>query len=262
MALERLARWLRQSGTGRRVSARLGALYIRLVNGTTRWRIEGRAGYDRLLAEGTGVIVVMWHGRLFMAPYWGDRNRRTVAMISNNRDGELITAIVGRFGIDAVRGSTYDRAKARDKGGLRAYVGARRALKRERAIVGMSPDGPRGPRMRAQAGAAQLSIETGCPVQPVAFSTRRGRVLGSWDRFLLPFPFGRGVQIWGEPLRPPAADDPAAADRYLLEIEEALTAITRRADALCGREPVAPGPPVARSPSPAPSLASRASSRA
>ncbi len=246
MAIESLARWLRHSKTGRAAAARLGALYIRLVNGTTRWRIEGRERYDRLLAEGTGVIVVMWHGRLFMSPYFGDRQRRTVAMISNNQDGELITGIVGRFGIHSVRGSTYDRGKARDKGGLRAYVGARRELRRERAIIGMSPDGPRGPRMRAQVGAAQLAIETRCPVQPVAFSTRWGRVLASWDRFLLPFPFGPGVQIWGEPLLPPPEGDPEAAEDYLRRIETALTEITDRADALCGREPVQPGPPIAQ----------------
>ncbi len=243
MSLDAFARWLRRSGTGRAVGARVGALYIRLVGATTRWGFEGREGYDRLLADGTGVIVVMWHGRLFMSPYWGDSQRRTVAMISNNQDGELITSIVRRFGIHSVRGSTYDRAKARDKGGLRAYVGARRELVRKRAIIGMSPDGPRGPRMRAQAGAAQLSIETRCPIQPVAFSTRRGRVLGSWDGFLLPYPFGRGVQIWAEPLHPPPGGDPAAAERFLLRIEEVLTAITRRADELCARAPVTADPP-------------------
>lgn len=244
MAIDTVARWLRHSSAGRLVASHLGALYIWLVTATTRWRIEGRGNFDRVLATGSGVIVVMWHGRLFMSPYWGDPCRRTVAMISNNRDGELITAIVGRFGIEAVRGSTYDRAKARDKGGLRAYVGARRELTRQHAIIGMSPDGPRGPRMRAQQGAAMLSIETGCPVQPVTFSTRRGRVLGSWDGFLFPYPFGGGVQIWGETLYPPEAGDPAAAERYLAKIETALTGITNRADAMCGRPPVAPGPPI------------------
>ena len=243
-ALDGLARWLRQSPTGLRVGSALGALYIRLVNGTTRWRIEGREHYDRLLAEGTGVVVVMWHGRLVMSPYWGDRRRRTVAMISANRDGELITGIVNRFGIHTVRGSTYDKAKARDKGGLRAYVGARRELVRERVILGISPDGPRGPRMRAQQGAAQLSIETRCPVQPVTFSTRHGRLLGSWDRFLVPYPFGRGVQIWGEPLYPPEAGDAQAAARFLAEIEAALIGITARADEMCGRAPVEPGPAI------------------
>lgn len=245
MALDGLARWLRQTRTGRTVAAHLGALYIRLVKATTRWQVEGREEYDGLLDKGTGVIVVTWHGRLFMSPFCGDRRRRTVAMISNNRDGELITALVARFGIHAVRGSTYDHGKRRDKGGRRAYVGAQRELTDARAILGMTPDGPRGPRMRAQQGAALLSVATGAPVQPVTFSARRGRVLGSWDRFLLPWPFGRGVQIWGKPLHPPAGADPAALDGYLADIEEALTAITRRADELCGRVPVEAGPPIA-----------------
>ncbi len=243
-ALDGLARWLRHSPTGLRVGSALGALYVRLVNATTRWQIEGRSQYDAVLALDTGIVVVMWHGRLFMSPFWGDMNRRTVAMISANRDGELITGIVNRFGIRTVRGSSYDHAKARDKGGLRAYVGARRELARENAILGISPDGPRGPRMRAQPGAAQLAIDTRCPVQPVTFSTRWGRLLGSWDRFLVPFPFGRGVQIWGEPLHPPAPGDPEAALRFLDEIEAALTGITVRADEICGRVPVMPGPPV------------------
>lgn len=243
--LDGLARWLRASPAGLRVGSALGALYIRLVNATTRWRVEGREHYHRLLDEGTGVVLVVWHGRLFMAPYWAGPGRRTVAMISANRDGELIARIFGRFGVQAVRGSSYDHAKAREKGGVRAYIGARRELAKERAVVGISPDGPRGPRMRVQPGAAQLSIETGCPVQPVTFSVRRGRVLRSWDRFLVPFPFGRGVQIWGEPLRPPPAGDAEAVARYAAEIETALIAITRRADESCGRAPVAPDAPAA-----------------
>jgi lysophospholipid acyltransferase (LPLAT)-like uncharacterized protein len=239
--LDGLARWLRGRPVGLRACSALIALYIRLVNATTRWRVEGREHHDRLLAEGGGIILVAWHGRVLMSPLWGDPGRRTVAMISANRDGELVARVVARFGICTVRGSSHDHAKGRDKGGLRAYVGARRELLREGAILGISPDGPRGPRMRAQPGAARLSIETGCPVQPVTFSTRRGRVLRSWDRFLLPFPFDRGVQIWGEPLRPPASGDAQAAGRYLAEIERALTAITHRSDRLCGRAPVEPG---------------------
>lgn len=105
-----------------------------------------------------------------------------------------------------------------------------------------------------------LSVATGLPVQPVTFSTAWGRVLGSWDRFLLPWPCGRGVIVWGEPLRPPPGNDPAAVEGYRLEIEDALTAITRRADELCGRAPVSPEPPaaearVAPAASPSPSRA-------
>ena len=77
-------------------------------------------------------------------------------MISNNRDGDLIAALVRRFGALAVRGSTYDREKAQDKGGKEAFAAALEELQTRRAIIGITPDGPRGPRMRAQKGAILL----------------------------------------------------------------------------------------------------------
>lgn len=232
--------WLRKSATGRLLAAHLGAFYIRLVAWTTRWDRIGRQNYDRLLQGDTGVIATAWHGRLFMAPLWVPRNRRTIAMISRNDDGELISALVRRFKVNAIRGSTYDHEKKREKGGSEVYSDAVQELTGHKALVAITPDGPRGPRMRAQRGIARLSIETGAPIQPIAFSVRRGKVFRSWDRFLLPWPFGRGVQIFDEPLWPPESDDEAATDAFLSRIEERLIAITTQADALCGREPVAP----------------------
>ena len=240
-------RRLRRSPTGQALAARLGAGYVRLVRATTRWRIEGMDDFDRLAREGTPFIAVIWHGRLAMSPTLAPPGRRSVAMISNNRDGDLIAAIVRRFGVEAVRGSTYDKAKRRDKGGAEALQAGRAALEAG-AVLAITPDGPRGPRMRAQAGAAQLASVTGAPVIPVAFSTARGRLTRGWDRFLIPLPFGRGAIVCGAPLR---AAGPGAGDvaRLTGEIEAALTAVTDRADALCGRAPVAPGDPAEPIPS-------------
>jgi hypothetical protein len=239
---EGLLRWLRQARRGRAIAARLGAGYIRLVAATTRWQVEGREHYDRCLATGEGLIAASWHGRLFLSPTYVPEGRHTVAMISNNRDGDVIAAIVARWGVETVRGSTADRRKGRDKGGSEAFAGAERAL-RAGALVAITPDGPRGPRMRAQPGAARLSILTGCPVVPVAFSARPAMLLGSWDRFLLPLPFGRGAVVYGAPLHPPG-EGMAALEPYRRAIEEALTAVADRADALAGRAPVAPAPAV------------------
>lgn len=245
-AADRIGRWFRHSATGQFIGAHLGALYIRLVLVTTRWKIIGQGNYDAAMATGDGVIAAIWHGRLFLSPHWAPPGRRTVAMISNNRDGDLIAAIVWRFGVFSVRGSTFDHEKGRDKGGAEAFAGAHRELGLNKAVVAITPDGPRGPRMRAQTGAALLSIQTGLPVQPVTFSTVKGKTMRSWDRFLIPGPFGRGVQIIGPALSPPASDDPDAVAAFRAEIEAALTEITRRADELCGRVPVEPGPPIER----------------
>ncbi|MEM6623150.1 MAG: lysophospholipid acyltransferase family protein [Pseudomonadota bacterium] len=240
---DRLGRWLRGSGTGQFLSSHLGALYIRLVVRTTRWQFIGREHYQEACDRPGGVIAAFWHGRLFMAPTWPARHRRAVAMISNNRDGDLIAAIVRRFGALAVRGSTNDRAKARDKGGAEAFAAAHRELTENEAMLGVTPDGPRGPRMRVQPGVALLSIQTGIPITPVTFSTVKGKTLRNWDRFLVPFPFGRGVQIVGAPVLPPPQGTPQALSRHMVEIERVLNEITAEADRLCGRPPTEPAPP-------------------
>lgn len=229
---------LRRSGLARAVMARLGAGYVRLVHATTRWQVSGAEHRDRLAAAPGGFIAAFWHGRLFLAPMMVPAGREGVAMISNNRDGALITAVAARFGARAVRGSSFDRRKGRAKGAATAYRAALAELARPATVLGVTPDGPRGPRERAQAGVAHLSIAAGCPVLPAAFATRRAVRFGSWDRFLLPLPFGRGAIVYGPPLMPPAPGDATALERHHAAIEAALAAATAEADRLCGR----PGP--------------------
>lgn len=235
--------WLRATRAGQFLSVRLGAFYIRLCLRTIRWTIEGKDHLDRVVAGGGPLIAAIWHGRLFFSPTWAPPGRRTVAMISNNRDGELIAGIVSRFNVATVRGSTYDREKRRDKGGAAALHQAERELGRG-SVVAITPDGPRGPRMRAQNGAAQLSAACRCPVVPVAFSVTWGRILPSWDRFLVPYPFCRGAVVYGAPIGPPPDSSPETVEALRQEIEEATTRVTNRADDLCGRPHVVPMEPL------------------
>ncbi|MEM9148796.1 MAG: DUF374 domain-containing protein, partial [Pseudomonadota bacterium] len=214
--------------------------YIRLVDRSGRWTREGVHHVEALRARRASWLVSMWHSRLFLSALWRPVGYNTYAMISANRDGALISAIVGRLGVLSIRGSTYDRAKGRDKGGAQAYDGATEALARDNSVVAMTPDGPRGPRIRAQAGVVRLAIVAQCPVLPYAFSSRWGPRLPSWDRFHLPLPFEGGAHVFGEPLWPPAPGDAAAEARFLAEVEAATTAVADRADALCGREPQRP----------------------
>jgi len=232
-------------GFGTRLLAALAALYIRLVAKTTRWTVVGREGWDALAAGPGGFICATWHGRLFLAPTYRPPiskvpGRRVMAMVSQSRDGELFTRIIAHWGIDAVRGSSHDPAKRRAKGGTEAYLAARRALVENGALVAITPDGPRGPRMRISAGTVQLALEASVPVVAVAFSVRWGRVLGSWDRFLLPFPFGRGAVVYSAPRWPPRETGPEVVTGFWRALEDDLNAVTGQADDLCGRERVTP----------------------
>jgi lysophospholipid acyltransferase (LPLAT)-like uncharacterized protein len=59
----------------------------------------------------------------------------------------------------------------------------------------------------------------------------------SWDRFLLPYPFGRGLFLWGKPIWVSPAATAADLESKRIELEEALNRITAQADEAVLREP-------------------------
>lgn len=155
-------------------------------------------------------------------------------LISQHRDGKLVSQVVENFGIQTIAGSS-------SKGGAAALKRMMNALKAG-DCVGITPDGPRGPRMRASDGVIAIARLSGVPVVPAAYSVTRRRVLGSWDRFVLAKPFGRGVFVWGEPISVPRDADDLAQEECRQQIEDALSGVTREADELTGHEAIEPAP--------------------
>ncbi len=209
-----------------------GAQYIRLVHATGRWTVEGGEIPRRYWAEGRPFILCFWHGRLLMMPCCWDRRVPIHMLISSHRDGRIIARTVGHFGIRTVTGSTA-------KGGQAALRAILRLLK-SGACVGFTPDGPRGPRMRASMGVISAARLSGAAIVPVTYSARGGRLLGSWDRFLVALPFARGVFVWGDPLEVPRDADPATMEALRRTLEDRLNALTRAADRRCRLPEVAP----------------------
>lgn len=225
------------SPVGIAIAAWLAAGYIRLVWATSRWDVVGRENAQGLLDSGQVAIAAFWHARLLMMPRilaLAEPRPRFAMMISSHRDGRLIAATIAHFGISTVFGSST-------RGGPSAALGMKTALDAGH-WVGITPDGPRGPRMRAQPGVTAIARYSGAPVVPVSYSTTRGTLLRSWDRMLLPFPFGRGVFVVGAPIAVPADAAGDTLERLRREVETALTAATATADRLCGRETPAPSP--------------------
>ena len=145
---------------------------------------------------------------------------------------------------ETVRGSSRDpRKPGKDRGGAAAIAPLVGALG-ERAIVVITPDGPRGPRMRAKPGIVRIAASAGAPVLPVAYAVRRAKIFKSWDRFMLPWPFNRGAIVFGPLIEPAPESDAAAQEERRQRIEKALLEATRRADAALGRSTPEPGEPV------------------
>ena len=179
----------------------LGA-YLALALHSTRWTFLGDA-HAAPVMRGEPMVVVFWHDCLPLVPPLWLRARRAAArlgvhsrlrvLVSRHRDGRLVGAVMRRFTLEAVYGSSSRGGAA----GLRACVAALAAGEH----VALTPDGPRGPRRVAAPGVAQLAALTGVAVLPVAAcSTRRLLLRRSWDRMMLPLPFGQGVIVCGAPV--------------------------------------------------------------
>lgn len=144
-----------------RLAPSLGASLIRLLGRSLRLTTEGGEHVETVYGRGGRMIIAFWHARQLMMPlaYRGDL---AYVLISRHRDGELISRIIGRFGLRSVRGSTA-------RGGAEALRQLIR-LGRSGVDLAVTPDGPRGPREVAQMGVVQLARATGLPIVPLAFS--------------------------------------------------------------------------------------------
>ena len=220
------------SGATQAVAAFVAALYIRIVYWSNRWRRVGYDISDRLFAEKRRVIFCFWHSRLLMMPYATYGDRPFHVMISSHRDGRFIARAVRHLGIGSVFGSSSRRPA------LALREAAQRC--REGVCLCITPDGPRGPRMRAAPGAVLIAELADAVLVPVAYSTSRRHLFRSWDRFLLPLPFGRGVFVVGEEIPVPRGLEESRREELRQRLEREINAVTAEADRLMGHPPVEP----------------------
>ncbi len=217
------------------MGAWVGAFWVRLVTRSTRWEIRIPDPARRIIESGESFIGVFWHGRMMMMPHAWTRRGRIHVLISEHRDGLLVSRLIARLGFPTLAGST-------SKGGMTALRTMKRLLAAGDCIA-ITPDGPRGPRMRVKPGTIKIAQWSGRPILPATFSTTRREILGSWDHFCFARPFSRGVILIGEPVAVPRDADSAALEALRQCLEDRLNALTEKADRLCGHEPVEPAPP-------------------
>ena len=210
---------------GGRFAARLAWVVASSVSATLRWEFHDRTG---LFGPGTRqqAIFAIWHNRQLLAPgvyrryFRSDGSgRRLAALASTSRDGAIAARILELFGARAVRGSSSRRGAL----ALTEMID----LAKAGYDIAVTPDGPRGPRYRVQAGTIVLAQYTGLPIIPLTLNLSRKKVLPSWDGFQIPLPFGHCEVATAEALRVPRDLDEAERVRCVEELERRMHALTR-----------------------------------
>lgn len=177
----------------RNIVSAVVAGYLRFVYWTSRWKVQGVEHMSLLIDDKKPVIVVFWHNAMTMAPFAWIKGVPFHMLISEHGDGQLIARIVQHFGIQCIAGSS-----SRQQGTV-TLKKMLRALK-EGVSVGITPDGPRGPRGVLKEGIYALAKLSECPVLTLQWHSNSVCTLRTWDHMKIPLPFGFIRCIWSKPI--------------------------------------------------------------
>jgi len=202
---------------------------------------------DELSRSNTPLIICFWHSRLLFTPflYKNDMPKGHI-IISKHGDGEIISRTTNFFSIPQIRGSSDKIKESKDgkkiyknKGGMAALIKSSKILKNN-GIILITPDGPKGPRMRVKNNILNLGKKYNATVLPITYSSSNSKIFNSWDRFMLPLPFGKVKFIIGTPEKLSSDFTEIDMENSRKKIENQLNNITSVADDYLGVKKIIP----------------------
>lgn len=168
----------------------VGALLIRFIYLTSRKRF-----HLPQTVPSEPVIFAFWHGDLLLQPYLYYQFRKVPkanVLISDHFDGQIIARIMRYFKLGTIHGSTT-------RGGAKVLIQGLKSLS-EGYDIGITPDGPKGPRHVMSDGAIVMAQKRNAKVIVFHCIPSSYWQLSSWDRFTIPKPFGTLDFYASEPL--------------------------------------------------------------
>jgi lysophospholipid acyltransferase (LPLAT)-like uncharacterized protein len=213
---------LKIEGWRARLLIGFGYRLIQLWVRTLRFELEDRGGVVQASIEQPFIFAV-WHNRLLLLPSVFRRflsKRSAAALISASGDGDLLAALVERFGYGTVRGSTSRK-------GASALLSLAEVFAAGTHIV-ITPDGPRGPVYQLGQGVIFLAQKCDAAVVPANMEYSSCWRLKSWDRFILPRPFSQVRVIFDVPLRIGVTATPEDFENERLHLENSLMILVER----------------------------------
>ena len=188
--------------------------------------VKGEENLINLINSGRPIMVCVWHGRLVF-PSWYLRLKTTNvhAIASRHTDAEIMARVLRRWGYGLIRGSTR-------KGG-KAVVQKMADVFKNAGIIAVTNDGPKGPPRIAKAGSTGLALKYNVQIVTITGSATKFWQMKSWDRSMLPKPFGTIHIIVSPPLD--ISEKPETADEEVKLLSDFMNQYQNEADRLTGK---------------------------
>ena len=188
----RIIKRFSKTGFGQKLIGFLFYLITSSIYRSIRWTYLVESEKSDILNSRNGMIFCCWHNRLFLGPHILPRNRIINALQSSHSDGMVTSTAFKFLGMNIILGSS-------NKGGMQAFRKMVKCMQLGESIA-ITPDGPKGPKEKVKDGIIKLAQITNSPIIPLVWSTKKFKIINSWDSFIIPMPFSKGVYSFGKPI--------------------------------------------------------------
>ena len=183
----------------KKIFSLIGAAYIYFVYVSSKKKFINKDSFDKLISENESFIYALWHDQLLLSPLTWLSKKKINILISKHKDGDIIADLIRFHGFNSVRGSTNNPNKEKEKNSVSNIRKILKSLKNN-VSIGITPDGPRGPRHKVSEGTINIARISNKRILPMALAYKKKWILNTWDKFIIPMPFNEICIVWGVPM--------------------------------------------------------------
>ena len=199
-------------------------LYIRAVNLTSSIQFENESIPKQFWNNDKPFILAFWHSQLMMIGFSWKKNKNVNILASGHSDGRF-GAIVGKyFNLNNIQTSEKNKSVS-----LRSIF----KLLNDNNYIGITPDGPRGPKEIVSEGIIKIAKTSKVPIIPIGFWSSKNFKLKSWDSFLITLPFSKCSFVWNKPLEIPYNIQENQIQHYQKLLQEKINQSVKKAQNNC-----------------------------
>jgi len=142
---------------------------------------------------------------------------KTMTMVSDSKDGQLVAQVVEALGSVTARGSSRNNP-------IKALKGFLRIMKKGGYWGSIAVDGPKGPAQKAKSGVVESARMLGCPIFSITLAySGYWTLTKSWDQTRIAKPFSKAVFRVGPGLGAVTKDQNPKDPQLLESLENAMS---------------------------------------
>lgn len=165
-------------------------IYLKFVYLTSKWQFVWTDDtLKQRLNTLDGVLFALWHNRLAFGMHIFKKYDNVSALASSHTDGKIITNVIKAMRYKVIEGST-------NRNPTKAVRSIINLLELGNKIV-ITPDGPRGPVHKINSSITKIAYKYNKPLIPISCMATKYFTLNSWDKMMIPKPFGKIIVTIG-----------------------------------------------------------------